>query len=173
MSSSLSRPVADSMKPEPRPLIWTRQPVSCWMCLTYEPPWPTTCARRLKPGRGSRAIGIFSSGHLRYQEVRAETHIRHRAGRTYASELVSLDRRLVTTAESTLVDKLWELLLHELLDFGNSRLQSLLGRAGNMQIERGVLEKADQQRHGPSDDVESDLPQASPCFCRGSNYLGW
>ncbi|KAG9533801.1 hypothetical protein KCU93_g17, partial [Aureobasidium melanogenum] len=31
-----------------------------------EPPWPTTWARRLKPGMGSRSTGIFSSGHLRY-----------------------------------------------------------------------------------------------------------
>ena len=66
MGSSLSRPVPCSMKPELRPLIWTRQRVSCWMCLTYAPPWPTTCARRLKPGIGSRSIGMRSSGHLRY-----------------------------------------------------------------------------------------------------------
>jgi hypothetical protein len=65
IGSSLSWPDCGSMKPEPRPLIWTLQLVSCWIYLTLSPPRPTTCARRLKPLIGSRPTEIFSSGHLR------------------------------------------------------------------------------------------------------------
>ena len=85
IGSSCSWPVSWSTNQEPRPLICTRVPVSCWIYLTNIPyanmseaverleigrtDGPTTLARTLKFRMVSIPTGIFSSGHLRCTRV--------------------------------------------------------------------------------------------------------
>lgn len=59
---------------------------------------------------------------------------------TYAAKLVALDVLfLLSATEASLVNKLGQFLLHELLNLGNSLLQAFLCRAGNVEIQRRVL----------------------------------
>lgn len=96
---------------------------------------------------------------------------------TYPAVLVTLDDRLLTPPEPALVDELWELLLHQLFDFGNSSFESLLASAGHMQIQRRVLVmnllalshvKSFQQSLG----LEPNLPPGWTLICPGNNFLG-
>ncbi len=61
---------------------------------------------------------------------------------TYSAKLVALNRRallLVPTTKASLVDKLGQLLLHHLIDLGDSFIQAFLCRASYMEIKRRVL----------------------------------
>ena len=60
-------------------------------------------------------------------------------GKVYSAKLVKLHLLPVPTTEPPLVDQRWELLLHELLNLGNSLLKTGLGRARDVQIQRRVL----------------------------------
>lgn len=58
---------------------------------------------------------------------------------SYSAELVSLHSVLFPSLKSALVNQLWEILLHQLLDFLDGFLKALLCLACNMQIERRIL----------------------------------
>lgn len=62
---------------------------------------------------------------------------------TYSTKLIPFHWRLlflIPTAEATLVNELRELLFHQLFNLGDGFIQALLCRAGNMKIQRGILQ---------------------------------
>jgi hypothetical protein len=71
---------------------------------------------------------------------------------------------LLSAAEATLVNELGKLLLHHLFDLGDSLLESFLRSAGDMEVERGVLETSVSP---------ISLPYAGACvsYCWGGHAL--
>lgn len=60
-------------------------------------------------------------------------------GSTYASKLVSFDLLRLAAAESSLVNQIGEILLHELINLRDGLVETSLGGTGDMKVERGVL----------------------------------
>ena len=60
---------------------------------------------------------------------------------TYSAILVALERLLllVSATEASLVNQLGKFLFHHLLNFGDSLVETLLGRACHMQVQRRIL----------------------------------
>jgi len=106
------------------------------MNLTLSPPRPTTCARKLKPLIGSRPTEIFSSGHLRWEEL-ATCWMTDRA--TYSAKFVALEVLRLSTAETTFVYKVRKVLLHHLFDHLDSLVQAFFGGASDAEVQRRVL----------------------------------
>ena len=65
----------------------------------------------------------------------------------YPSEFVAfhLLLLLISTAETPLINKLGEFLLHQLLDLGDGLFEALLAGACHVQVQRRVLAKQAQQ----------------------------
>ena len=63
---------------------------------------------------------------------------------SYPAKLIALNRMLLflTSTETTLIHQLGKLLLHQLMDLCDGLLQTLLGRASNVEIQRWVLHRS-------------------------------
>jgi hypothetical protein len=57
----------------------------------------------------------------------------------YTTELVSLNLLWLSSPEPSFINKIWQFLLHQFIDFLNGLFESGLGRARNVQIKRWVL----------------------------------
>ena len=92
----------------------------------------------MKPGTDSISMVIFSSGHFRYVGLAiweiASGHV------TYATVLVTFNLLLLATAEPPFVNKLWQLLFHHIFEFSNCLVQTFFRYAGNMEIQRRILD---------------------------------
>ena len=84
------------------------------------------------------SIGMRSSGHFRYIKVRYT--VKHET-RTYPAKLISFELWL-TAAETPFVNEVRKLLLHQLVDLRHRLVQPLFRGAGDVQVERGVLERS-------------------------------
>ena len=58
---------------------------------------------------------------------------------TYSAEFIPFEVWL-TAAETALIDEIWKLLLHQLVNLRYCLVQSLLRGACNVQVERGILD---------------------------------
>lgn len=57
----------------------------------------------------------------------------------YPSKFVSLNLFRLASSKASLVYQLGKFLLDKLIDLGNGRLQAALRRAGDVQVQRGIL----------------------------------
>lgn len=95
-------------------------------------------------------LNMLDIAATRTDDFRAEVETRNRLevdrdaliwplATTEGVPLWLLTRLILTTTESTLVDQLGELLLHELIDLLNGFLEAIFRGAGNVEVERWVL----------------------------------
>ncbi len=63
------------------------------------------------------------------QAVSLPEHLRIRA---YSSKLITLDLIWLSSSETSLIHKVWQLLLHELIDFLHRFLKTVFGSTGNV-----------------------------------------
>ncbi len=104
---------------------------------------PNNLSAEVEPGNRLQINGYLLLGPFALKEVSQGLVCLNGkgggAGFAHPTKLVSLDLLLLSSAETSLVHKLWQLLLHHLIDLGHGLVQALLGRAGNVEVEGGVL----------------------------------
>jgi hypothetical protein len=69
---------------------------------------------------------------------------------TYTTHGISLDLLWFSTAETSLIYKVRQVLLHELVNFGNGLFKAISRCAGNVKVERRVLKVGQRSHVGPS-----------------------
>ena len=61
-----------------------------------------------------------------------------------APKLVAFDLFWLTASEASLIDKVWKLLLHHIVDFGHCFFKAVFGGTCDMEIKRRILKERQQ-----------------------------
>lgn len=89
-------------------------------------------------------MGMRSSGHLRCATSVGQPRLSFRQIITYTTELITLHWLRLSAPESSFVNEVWQLLLHEFVNHLDGLVEAFLGCARHMKVERWVLRYDEQ-----------------------------
>jgi hypothetical protein len=109
---------------------------------------PDHLSAQIEAWQGIQANGNFLLGPFALFWVSKTWRITTGDATTYPAKLVALNVFLLfTAAEAAFVDQLGQFLLHQLLNHGDSLLEAFFRRAGNVEIQRRILEAVSAKFH--------------------------